>query len=188
MAYLCIGRHFRRNEMTNVTPQKSPSGKAQELLNAVQKKLGMVPNMMATMAHSPAVLESYLSFSGALTHASLPATLQEKIALAVSEENRCDYCVAAHTKLGSLLGISSAELTASRKAEVEDPRERAALTFARSIVRNRGKVTVQEIEDLRAVGYDDPAITEIVAVVALNIFTNYFNHVADPEIDFPRVD
>jgi len=173
--------------MTRIATVTNPTGKTKELLEMVKNKLGMVPNMMATLAQSPAALESYLSFSGALAHSSIPKTLQEQIALTVSEANGCGYCVAAHTKLGSLAGLSESELKASRKGHSTDPKEQLALNFAQLLVENRGHVTDGDVEKLRKGGFDDGAIAEIVAVTALNIFTNYFNHVADPVVDFPAV-
>ena len=82
--------------------------------DAIQKRLGMVPNMMQTMAQSPHVLEGYLGLSGALSRGALSAQLQEQIALAVSEVNACDYCLSAHSALGRGAGLSNDELDASR--------------------------------------------------------------------------
>lgn len=171
--------------MATIPPISNAEGKTAEMLNAVKAKLGVVPNMMATMAQAPAVLESYLAFSGAMNRSSLSPTLREKIALVVGESNGCSYCVAAHMKLGSLTGASSEELTASRRGESSDPKEQAALGLAAEIVRGKGRVPADAIAKTRQAGYTDAQIAEIVAAVALNIFTNYFNHVADPEIDFP---
>lgn len=162
-------------------------GKTKELLDAVQKRLGMIPNIMKTMAHSPAVLEAYLSFSGAMAHSSLPATLREQIALAVGEANQCHYCVAAHTALGKKAGLTETQILESRGGKSSDPKTNAAIQFARKVVESRAQVTDGDVVRLRETGYGDAQIAEIVAAVSLNIFTNYFNHVADPAIDFPIV-
>lgn len=160
--------------------------RAQPLLDSVEKKLGRVPNLMRTMAHSPATLESYLGFSAAVSKGSLTAKLREQIALVVGESNNCDYCVAAHSALGRLAGLSNEEITDSRRGNSPDSKTEAALAFARKIVKERGFVSDEDVTSLRSAGYDDGAITEIVANVALNIFTNYFNHVTQAEIDFPK--
>lgn len=160
-------------------------GKTKELLDAVQKRLGMVPNIMKTMAHSPAVLEAYLGFSGAMAHSSLPAALREQIALAVGETNQCHYCVAAHTALGKKAGLTETQILESRGGKSSDPKTNAVIQFARKVVESRAQVTDGDVVRLRETGYGDPQIAEIVAAVSLNIFTNYFNHVADPVIDFP---
>lgn len=163
------------------------TGKARELLDAVQAKLGITPNMTRAMANSPAVLAAYLSFSGALAGGSLSAKLREQIALAVGQANACDYCLSAHSTLGKMAGLSEGDLASSRQAHAADTKADAALQFAQKLVRNRGEVSAAEFGAVRHAGYSDGEIGEIVANVALNLFTNYFNHVAETEIDFPRV-
>lgn len=156
-----------------------------ELLGAVKKKLGVVPNLISTMANSPAVAKAYLGFSEALASGSLPARLREQIALVVSETNSCGYCLAAHTALGKGAGLSEQEACDARLAVASDEKERAALEFARKVVQDRGVVSDADVEQVRQAGYTDGQLGEIVANVVLNVFTNYFNHVAGTEIDFP---
>ncbi len=155
------------------------------LLGAVQKKLGLVPNLIATMANSTAVANAYLGFSQTLSGGSLPAPLREQIALVVGETNNCEYCVAAHTALGKGAGLTEAETCDARRAQAKDEKEQAALEFAKKVVNERGWVSDEDIQRVRQAGYSDGEISEIVANVALNIFTNYFNHVAGTEVDFP---
>lgn len=154
---------------------------------AIQKQLGMVPNMMRTMAQSATVLEAYLGFGATLRHGRLPTPLQEQIALAVAETNACDYCLSAHTALGRGVGLSDEQLIESREARASDPRAAAALEFARTVVEQRGDVRDQDLASVRTAGYSDGDIAEIIAHVALNVFTNYFNRAAHTEIDFPLV-
>ena len=154
---------------------------------AVQKQLGTVPNMMRTMAQSPAVLEAYLGFGASLRRGRLPVLLQEQIALTIAESNSCDYCLSAHTALGRGAGLSDEQLAASREARAADPKTADALHFARAIVERRGDVRDQDLASVRAAGYNDGEIAEIIAHVALNVFTNYFNRAARTEIDFPLV-
>ncbi len=161
---------------------------ARTLLEGVQKKLGKAPNLMRTMANSPAVLEAYLSFSGTLAKGTLPARLREQISLAVGEENSCKYCVAAHATLGRMTGLSDEEIADSRRASSPDSKTDAALSFARKIVTDRGQVSDADVAKLRDLGFSDGEILEIVSAVALNIFTNYVNHVAGTTVDFPEVD
>ncbi|MCP4245655.1 MAG: peroxidase-related enzyme [bacterium] len=164
------------------------TGKQKELLEAVKAKMGKVPNMLATLANSPASLQAYLGFSGALAGGVLSARLREQIACALGELNGCDYCVAAHSIIGKGAGLDPQEITAARKGESADPKARAALRFARAIVEHRGHVADADLSAVREAGFGDAEITEIVTNVGFNIFTNYFNHVADPVIDFPRVE
>lgn len=164
------------------------TGKVRNLLDGVQKKLGSTPNVMLTMANSPAVLEAYLSFSAALARGSLPASLREQIALVVAESNGCDYCLAAHGALGRMAGLSDADIADSRRATSVDLKIEAVLTFAQQVVRERGRVSDADIERLRAAGFNDGYIAEIVANVVVNLFTNYLNHVAETDVDFPEVE
>ena len=168
-----------------IAPENA-TGKAQELLNAVKGKLGMVPNMARTMANAPAVLDGYLAFSGSLAKGTLNAKLREQIALTVAERNGCEYCLAAHSAIGKMVGLSSEQVLDSRSAKAIDPKTEAVLQFAGSLVDNRGRVSDIDLNELRNAGVDDQAIAEVVANVTLNIFTNYFNHVSDPDIDFPK--
>jgi uncharacterized peroxidase-related enzyme len=138
------------------------------------------------MANSPAVLDAYLGFSSALTGGELPAKLRESIALTVGEANGCQYCVSAHSALGSGAGLSDQEIADSRRGASTDLESAAALRFARKIVAERGRVSDEDVTALREAGFDDGGIAEIVANVAINLFTNYFNHVAETEIDFPE--
>ncbi len=176
--------------MPRMTPltTKDSRGAARTLLEGIEKKMGMVPNLMATMAQSPAVLEAYQGFSAKLARGALSAQIREQIALAVGEANQCAYCVAAHSALGRMAGLSDEEIADSRRGSSPVRQTEAALAFARKIVSTRGHVTDAEMAAVRDVGFDDGAIAEIVANVALNIFTNYFNHVAETEVDFPAAE
>jgi uncharacterized peroxidase-related enzyme len=153
----------------------------------IQKQLGIVPNMMRTMAQSPAVLEGYLAFGATLRTGLLPAAIQEQIALAVAEANGCDYCLSAHSALGRGAGLSSGEVDASREGRAADPKAAAVLQFARAIIDRRGGVTDQDVARVRIAGLTDGEITEVLAHVGMNVFTNYFNRAVQTEIDFPVV-
>jgi uncharacterized peroxidase-related enzyme len=163
------------------------TGKARELLQAVQAKLKLTPNMTRVMANSPAVLEGYLSFSGALAGGALAAGLREQIALEVGEQNSCQYCVSAHTAIGRMTGLSDSEIESAREGRSQIARNAAALQFARELVVQRGRITDADVAKVRSAGFSDGEISEIVAHVALNIFTNYFNNAAAVEVDFPKI-
>ncbi|WP_010583968.1 carboxymuconolactone decarboxylase family protein [Schlesneria paludicola] len=164
------------------------TGKAKDLLDAVKGKLGLVPNMTRAMANAPAVLDGYLSLSGALGKGGLSAKAREQIALAVGEANGCDYCLAAHSAIGRMVGLTVDEILDSRRGTSVDSKSDAIIRFARQVVEKQGRVTDTDLADARTAGLDDAAVAEIVANVALNIFTNYFNHVAETDIDFPKAE
>lgn len=164
------------------------TGKTKELFNAVQGKLGSVPNMMRTMGNSPAVLEGYLNFSGALSHGTLGAKIGELLALTIAESNSCDYCLAAHTFIGEkLVKIDKSVLGAARTGNTTDAKTNAALQFAKTLVSKSGLVNDEDVNAVKTAGFSDGEVGEIVAHVALNILTNYFNNTANTEIDFPKV-
>lgn len=161
------------------------SAEQKQILANVKQGLGLVPNLVSTLAQSPAAAHAYLAFSGALAKGSLSAKLREQISLVVGETNSCDYCVAAHTLLGGKAGLTQDETLAARSAESSDPKTAAALAFAQKLVKERGIVSDADVAGLREHGFTDGDIAEIVANTALNIFTNYFNHVAETVVDFP---
>ena len=163
------------------------TGRVKELLTGVKQTLGMTPNMMKTMAQSPAVLEAYLNFSAALGGGSLDAKLREQIALVSAEVNGCGYCAAAHTAIGKMTGLGEDAILAARKGHSIDARTNAALQFARNVIVNRGEVSDADLQAVKDLGFSDGEISEIIASIALNIFTNYFNLIASTDIDFPRV-
>jgi len=174
--------------MTRLQPldPATATGKTKELFNAVQGKLGSVPNMMRTMANSDAVLEGYLNLSGVLSKGAINARTGELLALAISESNACDYCLAAHNFIGEkLLKTDPAVLEAARKGESNDPKTQAILQFAKTLVSKNGLVNNDDVNTAKNAGLSDAEISEVVAHVALNVLTNYFNNTANTEIDFP---
>lgn len=155
------------------------------LLGEVRKQMGTVPNIIATMANSEPAAKAYLAFSGALANGSLPRKLREQIALVVGEANDCHYCLSAHSFLASKAGANESEIVGARQGKAPDAKSNAVLSFAKKLVDERGQVSDDDVQQLSNAGLGPGEITEIVSVVALNMFTNYFNHVAGTEIDFP---
>lgn len=158
------------------------------LLDAVNKQLGVIPNLMKLVGHSPAALEGYLSLNAALTKGTIGAQTSERIALAVAELNGCSYCISAHSYLGTHLAkLDASELDANRHGTSNDPKASAAVRFATRIVGTRGHVADADLEAVKAAGFSSAEIVEIVLLVALNTLTNYVNNVAQTDIDFPVV-
>ena len=177
-------------ENTQRIPSISPAvatGNVKEMLGAVKEKLGMVPNTFQVMANSEVVLEGYLGLMGTLDKGSLPFETRNQISIAVSEINKCAYCLSAFTAIGKGAGVSDQALDMCRVAGSEDPKVDAALKFTRAVMQARGAVTDEDVEKVRSAGYTNAEIQEIVANVALYSFINYINLVAHTEIDFPLV-
>ncbi len=165
----------------------TPNTAIADLLATVESKVGAVPNFIAAMANSPAVATGYLSFSQSLATGKLTPRLCEQLALLVAETHGSSYCVAAHTALGKEVGLTEQETLDARLARASDPKEGAALAFALNVLGARGAISDADVARVRQAGYTDGEIGEIVAHTALSIFTNYFNLVAQTEIDFPPV-
>jgi len=174
------------NRLNQLDPSQA-TGKTKALFDGVQAKLGTVPNLFRVFGNSTAALEGYLNFSGALAGGVLNAKVREQIALAVAEINDCTYCRSAHTYIGGLVGLSAREMTDARKVAATDERTEAILTLARNIVVQRGELSDVEFQAARAAKLTDAEIVETVANVAVNILTNYLNHVAQTVVDFPEV-
>jgi uncharacterized peroxidase-related enzyme len=167
---------------------ESATGTTKDIFAALQKGLGVVPNMARVMANSPVVLQAFAQFNGALSAAELSGQIREQIALLTAEANACTYCLSAHTALGRMVGLNQGQIDGARHGESADPRTRAALAFARAVIDRRGGVGEGDVKAVRAAGFTDAEVAEIVAAVALNVFTNFFNRAFDVDVDFPRVE
>jgi len=160
--------------------------KSQQMIKDLEgKKLAL--NIFRGMANSPAALDAYLKFSGALAGGKLDGKTREAIALAVGQVNRCEYCLAAHTFLGKKAGLDDAAVKEARQGRSADAKAQAAVVLAQRVVETRGRVTDAEIAAAKAAGLDDGDIAEVVANVAVNLFTNYFNNLNQTDVDFPKV-
>ncbi|MBY6263695.1 carboxymuconolactone decarboxylase [Azospirillum sp. 412522] len=171
----------------NLVDPASSSAAVKPTLDRIKGAFGVVPNMFKAVANSPAALASMWGAFGALSQGKLGAKLGEQIAVAIADRNNCGYCLAAHTLLGQKAGVSGAEMAEAQRGRSSDPRTAAALAFAVKLVENRAAIDAADVEALRAVGYDDEAIVEILAHVALNLYTNYVNVAFDVPVDFPGV-
>jgi uncharacterized peroxidase-related enzyme len=163
------------------------SGERKQLLDQIHGAFGATPAMFRAVANSSAALKSLWGSFGALGAGVVPAKLAEQIAVAVADRNGCEYCLAAHTMLGRKAGASAAEMAAAQQGEAADARTAAALRFALKLVNDRAHVSDADVQALRAAGFDDEHIVEILAHVALNLFTNYVNVAFGVPVDFPAV-
>jgi len=163
------------------------SGKHKALFDQIKGTFGVVPNMFRAIGNSPAALESMWMSFGALGKGKLGAKLGEQIAVLVADMNRCEYCLAAHTVLGQKAGASKEELAKAQAGRSSDPKTQASLDFAAKLVKQRAQITKADVDAVREAGFSDEEITEILAHVALNIFTNYTNIALNVEIDFPKI-
>jgi uncharacterized peroxidase-related enzyme len=167
---------------------KTATAEQRELLDAIQDQLGMVPNFLKVFANSPAALRAFLGLHGIAGEGSLDALTRERIALAVAQENSCQYCVSAHTALGRKAGLNGAEIEANRAGSSEDAKAAVAVKFANTLVKHSGDVTTAELLEVRNAGYSESDIVEIITHVGMNVLTNILGKASRVEIDFPEVE
>lgn len=154
-------------------------------LKAVKTKLGMLPNLFTTFAQSPAALTGYLQLAENLNRGYLNARQRELIAIAVAQENACEYCLSAHAAIGKGVGLSDADIDKARHGGATDALDDVITDFAVQVVRSRATISDNALSAARQAGLNDSLIVEIIAHVALNTLTNYVNRIAGTEIDFP---
>lgn len=169
-----------------VTPAEA-TGERQELLSQINSAFGATPNMFKAVANSTAALKSMWGSFAALGGGVIGAKLGEQIAVAIADRNNCEYCLAAHTALGRKAGASAEEMSAAQAGQSTDPKTAAALRFAVAVVDNRAQIADADVAELRVAGYSDEEVVEILAHVALNLFTNYVNVAFQVPVDFPAV-
>ncbi|TDI60604.1 MAG: carboxymuconolactone decarboxylase family protein [Alphaproteobacteria bacterium] len=157
------------------------------LLDSIQGSLGMVPNFLAVLAHSPDALKAFLGLHEIAGNGSLDPQTRERIALIVAQDNACEYCVSAHTAIGRKAGLDTAEIEANRAGRSNDTRAHAAVVFAQALNANLGDVTGAEFSAVRLAGYNDAEIVEIIVHVGMNILTNLIGKASQVDIDFPKI-
>lgn len=156
-----------------------------KLFTAIKNEIGLIPNLYRVAANQPAVLNGLLGLGRALEQGEFDARTREAIALAVAGANSCDYCASAHAAISSSLKVAPDAIEDHLAGRSDNPRMAAILKLALSIVAARGLVADADLSAARDAGLSNANIVETVGHVAANIFTNYLNHVAQTDIDFP---
>ena len=174
------------SRITLIVPAEA-TGSVEQNFAEIKSAFGVVPNMFKAVGNSPAALASLWGSFASLGGGRLGAKLGEQITVAIADRNACHYCLAAHTGLGKRAGATAEEMTEAQAGRSADPRTAAALTFALKLVERRGGVESDDVNALVAAGFDEGEIVEIIAHVALNLFTNYVNVALDVPVDFPGV-
>jgi len=157
------------------------------LLDAIHNQLGMVPNFLKVFANSPAALKAFLGLFGVANEGALEPQTRERIALALAQQNSCQYCLSAHTALGANAGLTGDEMAANRAGSSQDAKAAVAVKLARSLVEHKGDITTAELSEARDAGYSDAEIVEIITHVGLNVLTNILGKASRVEIDFPKI-
>ncbi|MFI6386112.1 carboxymuconolactone decarboxylase family protein [Nonomuraea sp. NPDC050540] len=155
-------------------PEQAPA-RSRELLNEIIERRGSAGEMVATMAHSPALLEGYLTFSRAMKRVKIPRPLSEKISLAVQEWIGCAMCKQAHERAALAAGLSEGDVELARQGTSTDAREAALIGVAVRVLADPSSLTDEDVAELRAHGWSDRVIAEVVGLVSLNLLTGAFN-------------
>ncbi|MBM9509263.1 carboxymuconolactone decarboxylase family protein [Actinacidiphila acididurans] len=168
------------------TVDNAPAASEQNL-RTLEKKFGKVLNIHGGMAHSPVVLATYTAIQGAIAeHGTFDARTREAIALAVGAVDDCSYCQAAHTVGAKAAGFTEEETVAIRRGDADVESKLAALLeVAREVAGEVGEVSDATWDKALAAGWTDVELTEVFAHVAVNLYTNYFNHLARTDLDLP---
>lgn len=170
-----------------VIEQHTANAEQKALLDAIQGQLGMVPNFLKVFANSPVALQAFLGLHGVANAGSLTPQTRESIALALAQQNSCEYCVSAHTAIGRKAGLTGDEIAAARAGTSEDAKASIAVKLARSLVEHKGDITTAELIEAREAGYTDADIVEIITHVGMNLLTNILGKASRVDIDFPKV-
>lgn len=165
----------------NIVDPSTATGKAKEIFNGPIK--GKHLNIFKGIANNPAVLGAFLGFMGGIKGGALTPAEHEQIALAVGGRNGCDYCLAAHSMMAAGTGLSTEDIESAKKGESSDAKTTALLKFTNAVIDKNGNVSDEELNAFKAAGYDDAAVVEVIGGIAVNTFTNLFNHVNNTEID-----
>ena len=177
-----IKEGFKMSRINMVT-EVTATSEQNELFDAINGQMGMVPNFLKVLANSPAALKAFLG----LHSISSEGSLEGRIALALAEQNACEYCVSAHSAIGRKAGLNSAEIDANRAGTSQDAKAAVAVKFAKSLAESNGDVTSTELLEVRNAGYSEADIVEIITHVGLNTLSNIIGKASRVEIDFPKV-
>ena len=156
----------------------STTGSVRQTLDELRARGGELGPMVRGMANSNAVLRGYVELNRAVKRSHLDRRISERISLAVQEWLGCDYCVAAHTKAARAVGLSDREIDLARQGTATDAKVAAIVAFGQQGAAAPSEIDDVTVEALRAFGYRDEQIADVVALVALNVLTGSFNLVA----------
>ena len=170
-----------------ITPEIA-NAEQKALFDAIQSQLGIVPNFLKVFANSPDALKAFLGLHGIANNGSLDPQTRERIALALAQQNECQYCLSAHTAIGRKAGLTGDEIEANRAGTSQDAKAAAAVKFARALVTHTGNVTNAELDDVRKAGYSEADTVEIITHVGMNLLTNLLGKASHVDIDFPKIE
>src|SRR4051794_37294500 len=179
------------SDMARITPvavDEATTSDELEALDELSAAWGGVPQLGRVIARSLPLTRGLLAFNAALHRGRFTGARAEQLAVAVAHENRCRYCLAAHTAAGRALGLTEQDLADARVGHAADPKVSAALAFSQQVVRARGQVTARDLAAVRTAGWSDADLVEIVGHVVATTLTSYLHHLSHVPVDFTPVD
>lgn len=160
---------------------------SQVIYDELNDKAGMVANVYKVAANSPQALKGIIDLTKTLNRGQFSKQEIQAIDLVIAEVSDCDYCRAAHTDIGKQVGWTEEETQQLRTGSFnKDEKIDALVKLSREIVKTNGNPDESTIQAFADVGYTHEHLAELIGWVAVNIFTNYTNHIAGTEIDFPE--
>jgi len=170
----------------NVPTRSEVSEANQAIFDTLEKAVGFVPNLFATYAHSENALGNYLNLSNAKT--SLKAKEKEVVNLAVSEVNRCIYCLSAHTAIGKMNGFTDDQILELRAGYANfDTKLDALARLAKNITENRGATSDEVVENFFNAGWTKENLIDTIVLVGDKTISNYLHKTTQVPVDFPEV-
>ena len=170
----------------NVPTRDEVSEKNQSIFDTLEKNVGFVPNIYATYAYSENALQNYLNLGSAKT--SLSTKEKKAVSLIVSEVNRCEYCLSAHTTFGKMNGFSDEEILELRAGKASfDPKLNVLVALAKNITENRGATDETVVDNFFNAGYTKENLVDVIVLIGDKTISNYLHKITDIPIDFPKV-
>ena len=168
---------------TTHTIESAPEA-SKPILESAKRRLGFVPNLMATMAEAPVMVESYQAMMGLFDKSALSETERQIVLMTNNRLNGCTYCMAAHTAISKMAGIDAGVIEALRSGSpIDDPKLEALRRFSVIINESRGWATEEQVEEFLAAGYTKQTVLEVIVGTSLKVLSNYSTHIVEPELD-----
>jgi len=174
--------HLRVLDYEHMAPE------AKKSIEKLKARLGKIPNGYAVMAHSSVALKAYMSFQSELTRGALTPQEIEAVALVITQAMDCLYCIAGHTVVAKIRKIPEEDIIHLRRGKSDDPKLNALVCLAKDIHLTQGHPHQENIDAFFAAGYTESALVELIAQIALNVYTSMLNKVARTPLDFPKAE
>lgn len=158
---------------------------SRDVMNSLEGEFGFLPNLYKVLAHSPSALRAYAALNKLVKDSGLSDAERLVVLLAASRENRCEYCMAAHSAGAQVTGLSEDAIESLREGRQihDDDRLEALRRFTQRVVLKRGNLDEEDVDAFLAAGFDESNVLDVILGVAFKTLSNYTNHVAETPLD-----